>query len=384
MAKKSASGRNSEIARLLEDLFTQAAEADAPDSPVGKDLDALFGFTERSFREILLVIALAKIHDAIYDPATDFYGCNPRSVYEQVIRPALTIRRIPRGQSGPLNIAKGAQGIDRTWAARRRPFAAAQAVLSLVEHLMPLPATDLRGFTIALLSRFLKAASAAASHDVVIDPESDPLALFDLCEALVRQAPDKGNTPQRVVGYLLEEGHAGEGSGVVVSGHADSASATSLTGKKPGDICERAGDGRLVRVYEVTVKPFGPQRMEEACDSLAAWSKDNSTPVPEVTVLCREEDAPGDILGPAEQGLLLGVAEMKGIRFVFADLFQWIAAEIVKLPPEGRKRFDRRLSGYIADPSTALDVKRLWRTLRDEKVGEGEDPLAADVPDAGR
>jgi hypothetical protein len=356
-------------------LFSQAA---SPGATPPSGFDALFNTSDRGYREILLVIVLARLTDPEYDPRKDFYACNPRAVYEQVVRDALTARRIPRGQSGPLNIAKGTQGIDATWAARRKSPEAARALLGLLERLMPLGQDELRRFTVSLLARFLLAASEAATHHVAVDPQADPLALLAVCEALIRQAPDRGNTPQRIVGLLLDVRQAHERSGVTVHGQADSASVTSRTGKKPGDIWEAGRDGKPLRVYEVTVKPFTAQRMEEACDSLAAWCAENGATVPEVTVLCRPEDVPVEATAPALPGLLLGVAEQRGVRFVFADLFLWVAAELVKLPPDGRILFDRLLSDYIADPNTVEGVKRLWRSLREDSDEPLEPPSVSD------
>ncbi|MBY0232453.1 MAG: hypothetical protein K2W96_24510 [Gemmataceae bacterium] len=359
--------RNEQVASLLDELFAQAVdEKKADPETVAPHLDTLFTTTSRGFREVLLVILLAKLRDPAYDPATDYYACNPRALYEGPIRTALTARRIPRGLSGPLNVTKGARGITAEWAARRRPREAAEAVVAMVAHLTAATPEARREFGVFLCRRFLLAAAQVAALAVETPPESDPCLLFDLCEDVIRVAPFRGNTPQRIVGYLLEAHLRQTAAGSTVSGHLDDASATSTTSKKPGDICEWSAEGKPLRVYEVTVKRFDEQRIEEAAGSIAAWCRESVQAIDEVLVLCREEDVPEEIERSEKSGLLYGAAEHHGLRFVFADLMEWIAAALLRLSCEARLWFMEAWSAYVAEPSTALDLKERWKELRTE------------------
>lgn len=85
---------------------------------------------------------------------------------------------------------------------------------------------------------------------------------------MIDGAPDSGNTPQRIFGFLLESYHTSIHTGIIVSGADDSASATSTTSKKPGDINEEGADGSIYRVYEVTVKPFDLSRIIDSYDCI--------------------------------------------------------------------------------------------------------------------
>lgn len=55
-----------------------------------------------------------------------------------------------------------------------------------------------------LLSRFLDERTFVEQLNVQVKPNSDAEYLHKLCEALINSVPDGGNTPQRIVGYLLK------------------------------------------------------------------------------------------------------------------------------------------------------------------------------------
>src|SRR5688500_12244720 len=118
--------RDERIRALLEALFDQAAEGRGRVAPeVDRDLTVIFSVTQWGFREILLTVVIARMLDSGYRPSRALYDCNPRALYEGPIRSVLSGRRIPHRLSGPLNIAKAAAGLNRSWAAQRRPKQAA-------------------------------------------------------------------------------------------------------------------------------------------------------------------------------------------------------------------------------------------------------------------
>src|SRR5207302_1660293 len=92
-----------------------------------------------------------------------FYACNPRALYEGPMRNLLTEFGIPRGQSGPLNIAKATQMINEQWAAQRRGREIAESVVHLVSAIESMSTSDLYNFAIALHIKFLTQAQLIAS-----------------------------------------------------------------------------------------------------------------------------------------------------------------------------------------------------------------------------
>jgi len=60
-------------------------------------------------------------------------------------------------------------------------------------------------------------------------------------------------------------------TGIKVTGYKDRASTTSTTSKKPGDLNEETREGLILKVYEVTVKPFDQQRIIESFEALKAY-----------------------------------------------------------------------------------------------------------------
>ena len=364
----SAMERDRRVKALVESLFAKAAQqAGQVKSGVQPDMRSLFNTTTWGFREIVLVIAVARLLDPQFRASTGFYGCNPRALYERCIRPLLRELGVPHRQSGPLNVAKAAAGINEEWAAQRRPAPVAAAAVRLVGRIEQMSPQELQHFAVALCGMFLREASRIAELTVLVPPESDIGLLYETCCALVQGVPDAGNTPQRIVGLLLQTYHAALGTGVAVMGGEDRASVTSTTSKKAGDIVEAGGGGLIIRVYEVTVKPFGESRMQESSSSLVAYNEATGQQVGEVVVLCREDDCPSKLDGGQTEEGYYGQREYQGVVYQFFDLFQWLAGQLVRMPAAARLGFWQHLQEYVSEPGTAEKVKLLWAELqRDE------------------
>ena len=101
-------------------------------STVYKLLTDLIEVNAKGFRGVV-VTALTGIHLIEgYDPLNNFYGCNPRSIFEGGIWYALQENEIPCGKSDPLNVAKNANQLNEDWAQGRRPQTAAMAVVNFL------------------------------------------------------------------------------------------------------------------------------------------------------------------------------------------------------------------------------------------------------------
>jgi hypothetical protein len=364
--RKDVATRDDEVTALLDRLFARAEGGRyAADAAVEADLDHLFSMGAWGFREILLVVAIARLRDPDYRASTGFYDCNPRALYEGPIRAALRARRVPHMKSGPLNVAKASKGINQEWAAQRRPKGAGERVVRLVDRMERASAEELEDIAVAALARFLRAAAQAAALAVEAQPEADPARLYSFCERLIDEAPDAGNTPQRVVGLLLQSYHEQLQTGVQVSGHEDRASVTSTTGKKPGDILEAQADGTLLSVYEVSVKTFGEARVIDCHESIRAYCERTGADVPEVTVVCRREDRHPGAAAATVSALHLGTLAFHGLTFHFVNIYEWVMAQLLRMPPDARLAFYAGLGEYVADPSTAEGVKRCWKALHE-------------------
>jgi hypothetical protein len=358
----SVTDRNRRVTDLLDRLF-QRAERGAPTvgRATSQAFDVLFGTTSWGFREIVLLITVARLLDGSYRASSSFYVCNPRALYEGPMVEALRARRIPHRKSGPLNVAKATVGINAEWATQRRPAEVASTVVTLVRSIERMSPAQLEEFAVALHRRFLDEAERVSTLEFDVEPQEDPTYLWDLCRHLIVEVPDSGNTPQRIVGLLLEAHIDDEDSDLRVCGHNDRASVTSTTSKKPGDITEEQPSGEIVRTYEVTVKPFGDQRVRESFDTVKAHEARTHVAIPEVLVLCRARDVVLDVERPnPESAYHLGSLTYEDVRYHFLDIFEWIMAQLDRMSPDARRSFHEKLHAYVSEPNTSEKVKRFW------------------------
>jgi len=361
MAKLSVNERNQKIVYSLSQWILKARKNEFKvDKYESSELDVLFSSTVWGFREVTLVIVAGKHLNNSYSPTTDFYSCNPRSLYEKDIRTVLHANGIPHRKSGPLNVAKATKGLNEDWAAQRGPKQLGDCVVRLAKYVEGLEERKLDNFAVALLSRFLNEAKRVESIDISFDAETNPTFLYELCCYMIKNAPDAGNTPQRFTGTLLKCFHEDINSGVIVTGYEDRASVTSTTSKKPGDINEETDDGVILSVYEITVKPFGKDRIIESFDTIRISNESSNNSIDEVKVVCRASDCP---IGIEERvsDFYYGSIQYNGIEYAYIDIFQWTAALITHMTRDGRREFYECLEKYISEYNTAEIVKNAWR-----------------------
>jgi hypothetical protein len=357
--------RDAQVRSLLSGLFEKAQKQPTTLDPRTKTaVEELFTTTSWGFREIVLVVVVARLLDPSYRASTGLYDCNPRALYEGPMVEELRARNIPHRKSGPLNIAKAARGLTREWAAQRRPVAVANRVVQLVQHIESLDQKALRDFAVALCARFLQESKRVASLTVVSKPEADPATLARLSDGLIEQAPDGGNTAQRISGLLLRAYHDELQTGIVVGGYEHRASVTSTTSKKPGDITEELPDGAVVLVYEVTTKRFNEQRVRESYDTVRAFDNRVGAQTDEVLVLCGSEDVHGSADRKRADSLYLGKLEYNDLTYYFYNLTAWIRARLAAMPSDARLAFHEQLREYVDDYNTSETVKRVWASLR--------------------
>lgn len=358
--------RNEKVRQTLNALYEKAVNAgvEIDESVYKESLDKLFSTTAWGFREILLVVVIAMKLNRGFRASTGLYDCNPRAIYEGPIKEFLIEKNIPHRQSGPLNIAKATVGLDDTWAAQRRPSDVAREVVRLVDFMEENPADNLQKIDdvgTSLMRRLISYSNSLAALSVEIRPSEDPDFLYHLCYELIVQAPDSGNTPQKIAALLLKNYHLFFHTGIIVTGGEDRASVTSTTSKKPGDLNEECA-GRIYKVYEITVKHFDLARIRDSYNCITIYNNAHGTEINEVIVICRPEDCPPDMVHSGLHGYL-GHYAYQNITYYYWDIFEWIANLLQHMTPDARNGFYIALNSYINEVNTSESVKKLWKDL---------------------
>ncbi len=359
--------RNAKVAALMATLFEQASRADyEPDERWKDSLEELFSTTVWGFREILLVIVIARLLNGEYEASKAFYSCKPRAIYEGPIRNELRERRIPHRRSGPLNVAKAAIGINSQWATQRSPKKIADLVVRIVGEIESMPKRELEVFAIALHGRFLAESERAADIKLEVSPEVDPEFLHLLCSRLINEEPDGGNTPEHIVELAMRAYHEELRTGVEVVGHGGRASVSSVSGKNLGDIVERRANGTIIHVHEVTVKAFGEERVRDSYEAVKAFDLKEGAKASEIMVLCRKQNAHPNAGASVESSGYLGKLAHRNLTYHFIEIHAWILSQLLRMPPTARTSFYGKLADYIGDFNTSERVKQLWNKLHDE------------------
>ncbi|KAA9590166.1 hypothetical protein [Listeria monocytogenes] len=361
------SDRNIAIKRILDTLYARAIDNNLPidESEYQESLDMLFSTTAWGFREILLVVVVGMNLDSSFRASTGLYDCNPRAIYEGPIKDFLIEKEIPHRKSGPLNIAKATVGLDTTWAAQRRPAKVAFEVVNLIQYMENTEGNSINKINnigVSLLRRLISESKRIEALTVEIEPSADPEFLYYLCYELITKVPDAGNTPQKIIAFLLKNYHKSMDTGIIVTGEEDRASVTSTTSKKPGDVNEESSCGIIYKVYEVTVKPFDLARIRDSYDSILKYNRANNTSLDEIMVICRKEDCPIDIKNSGLHSFI-GSYGYQNITYYYLDIYEWISDRLYHMTQEGRIAFYNDLNSYISDINTAETVKVLWSNL---------------------
>lgn len=357
--------RNDKVTEILNGFFEQAGKEtlDIDETLYAKPLDALFTTTAWGFREILLVVVVGMKLDAEFKASSHFYQCNPRAIYETPIKNFLIEKNIPHRLSGPLNVAKAAEGLNEAWAAQRRPKEVAECVVQMVDLLEQNDEGFLDNVGVSLMRKFIAETKRVEAFDVEIDFSADPEWLFHVSAELIDKAPDAGNTPQKIAALLLWTHHECMHTGVKVTGGDDRASVTSTTSKKPGDVNEESFEtGRIFKVYEITVKPFHLARIQDSYDCVKTYNQENETDIHEVIVICRPQDCPEEMSG-SRMNICLGSYRYRDIIYYYWDIYEWICFMLQRMTDEARKGYYTLLNSYIANINTAETVKQLWKEL---------------------
>jgi hypothetical protein len=356
--------RNFKVSNIVNSLINGDKGKILIDVPgLVEDIDLVFSCEKRSFREVVFTITIARIIDKEYKSTIDLYYCNPRSIYEQGIKPILEINNIPCTQSGPLNITKATKSISLDWAAMKSPKDIGLATYRIAKIIDSLDFKDLKNIAEYMGYLFKEDSELVQSLVIEQDAISDVFNLLNISNKLISEAVDGGNTAQRVVGILLNINKKMFKQEVNILGAEDSASTTNLTSKKIGDISICNNEKQFISIYEITLKKFNDQRISECSKSIVSRLGIKNSMGIEVTVLCRVSDIP-DTYIVDKNSLVIGQhVDKYGIVYNFINIFEWMSLKILDLNNKYRGEYFNNIQDYVNMKNTSIKVKSKWKEL---------------------
>lgn len=367
MKSKKTIERDNKVTAYLNELYNAAADKNITtnSSSYSDLLNDIFNSKTESYREIILVALIGRKLDDNFSAYSGFYDCKPRAIFEGPIKDFCLTKGFPHTKSGPLNIAK-ASNINEDWSSQRDPQEDAIKVVKLIKQIDEGSDELRRNIGIDLLRKYINASIHVQELSVQIDPNSDPNFLAHLCFEMIEKAPDSGNTPQRICGYMLSTYHTITNTGIIVTGTEDSASTTSTTSKKPGDINEELPDGTILKVYEITIKPFNLSRIKDSFDCICKYNEECNASLNEVIVICQKRDCPTEMT-KSDLQFCLGSYEYQNVIYYFWDIYEWILYMLQHMIPSARESFYETFNDYVNALNTHEYVKKEWQLLNSKK-----------------
>lgn len=355
--------RDKKIYKNLLKMCKMARSQRKRTAPCESALNSIVAAKEPSYREILLCIIVQMMLDPTLKASKKWSAFKARGIYDQgPVKRFLEEQGIPHTKSGPLNISKAAEGINMVWATPRKSPEIATQVVEVVLYLESHNSiAEVQNVGVSLIKKLLKEAIRIQKLSVEVKPSTDPDYISDLCIKLIDNVPDSGNTPQQIVSKLLKCYHFSIHSGIRVMGGDDRASVTSTTSNKPGDISEEWCN-RILKVYEITVKPFDEERIVDSYDCIEKFNQHSEQQIREVIVICRPEDCPDQICASG-LSFYLGSIDHQNVRYYFWNIYEWVASMLQKMPDEGKEFFLHSLNCYINDVNISEAVKIEWHKL---------------------
>jgi hypothetical protein len=304
------------------------------------------------FRGIVATAIVGMEIDATYDPINNFYGCNPRSIFEQGIVRAFR-NRIPSGKSDPLNVAKNVNILDDGWIKGKRPEKSARAAVNYLIEITKSHGNRRRLLIELFYYRLVKYANSISSINIVV-PKNEVISnqeFATICCKLINEYPESGTIPQFIVFKLLES--LFENSDVKVEGGLESVFGTNTTSKKPADIWLEK-DGKPINLFEITVKKVDYKRLNDCFDSLAAM---NILHLP-VQFICR---LPIDVYGI--RPLINGGKTSQGKIFEFSDIYEFVRSLCAILSLYQIEKIIVDIQLFMEEINRPVKTKEGWNTI---------------------
>lgn len=327
------------------------------DSKVYKLLTDLIEVNAKGFRGVV-VTALTGLHlNEDYDPLNNFYGCNPRSIFESGIWYALQENGIPCGKSDPLNVAKNANQLNEDWAQGRRPQSAAIAVveyLRLVMAAKPSKRARLIDYFFFRLWKYSQTITGFQLAEIESSDHSNQ-TIGNTLVSFTLKYPESGNLPQYLVAQLLSGLFSASETEVI--GGDESVFGTNTTSKKPADIWLET-DGNPTNLYEVTVKPVSLKRLDDSLDSLQSTGHLNLP----VTFICRIDMDVRDL------NVIDGSFQYKGKRFDFVDYKNFCLSVFSILNDEECSTVMKNVAEFVQDKNISMRTKTGWNEFFESEI----------------
>jgi len=326
-------------------------------SSVYKLLTDLIEVNAKGFRGVV-VTALTGLHlNENYDPLNNFYGCNPRSIFEGGIWYALQENGIPCGKSDPLNVAKNANQLNEDWAQGRRPQSAAMAVVNFLRLVLDANKSKRARLIDYFFFRLWKYSQSIASYQLAEIESSDHTnqTIGSKLVDFTLKYPESGNLPQYLTAQLLTG--LFRSSEIEVVGGDESVFGTNTTSKKPADIWLEV-EGTPTNLYEVTVKPVSLKRLDDSLDALHSTGHLNYP----VTFICRID------LDVQELSLENGSFQYKGKRFDFVDYRTFCLSIFALLSEEACSAVLTNIAMFVQDKNISMRTKSGWNEFFENEI----------------
>lgn len=328
-----------------------------PGSNVHQLLTDLIEVNAKGFRGVV-VTALTGLHlNENYDPLNNFYGCNPRSIFESGIWYALQENGIPCGKSDPLNVAKNTNQLNEDWAQGRRPQAAALAAvnyLRLVVNSKKIKRARLIDYFFFRLWAYSQTITGFQLAEIESSEHSNQIIGNRLVNFTLKY-PESGNLPQYLVSQLLSG--LFRTSETEVIGGDESVFGTNTTSKKPADIWLEI-DGKPINLYEVTVKPVSLKRLDDSLDALQSTGHLNHP----VTFICRIDVDTKDL------NLADGSFQYKGKHFDFVDYKNFCLSVFALLNDEECSTVIKNVASFVQDKNISMRTKSGWNEFFESEI----------------
>lgn len=320
-----------------------------PTTPIYKILTDLIEVKAKGFRGIVIT-ALTGIHlNENYDPLNNFYGCNPRSIFEGGIWYALRENGIPCGKSDPLNVAKNTNQLNEDWAQGRRPQSAAMAVVKFLRLVMSsnkAKKARLIDYFFYRLWEYAKNISEYQLTEVELSDKSRQVIGSKLVRFTLKY-PESGNLPQFLIAQLLSG--VFRVSQIKVVGGDESVFGTNTTSKKPADIWLGLNNTQT-NLYEITVKPVSKKRLDDSIDALRSTGHLNLP----VTFICRMESDIRDL------DVVDGSYQYQGKQFDFVDYQAFCLSLCALLSDEEFTTILNNVHQLVQDENISMRTKKGW------------------------
>ncbi|MCF6221187.1 MAG: hypothetical protein L3J65_08755 [Robiginitomaculum sp.] len=334
--------------QLSDSHFRKLASHDE----VQRILKDLIRVKAMGFRGVVATALTGQHLDPSYNPLTNFYGCNPRSIFEQGIFYAFQ-NRIPCGKSDPLNVAKNTNVLDAEWARGKRPASAANAAVDFLQHLENANEVDSEYIIDFFFHQLVKFSDEIKSIKIVVPPVNGIAnqEFASKCAQFILEYPESGTIPQYVISRLLSKLY--EPSCFDLIGGEESVFGTNTTSKKPADIWIEY-EGKPLNLFEITVKKIDFKRLDDCIDAL---DKQGFLELP-IQFICR---LPTDIT--SLKGVSNSTLTYNGKVFNFVDIAQFTHSITALLLPEQIDALMAEISSFVAVIERPEKTKNGWNKI---------------------